>query len=125
MSELKVSSLDNELAEFKNGNTQCFLRYFHEHYAYFLHFITSGYKWDPLTSKRITITIFSSLWRKRSDFDTWGNINAFLYLTCRRESVNFLRHLSANPGDQYKIDQKLLSQLPDDIHFAFRNELGK
>ena len=123
MHEPKLSTPDNDLANFRIGDTQCFLQYFHEHYSYFVHFLNSGYKWDLLTSKRMGITIFLLLWSKRADFDSWRNINAFLYVTCRQESVNYLRHLTSNPGDQYMLDHRTFDQLPDDICRALKSEI--
>jgi len=125
MIERKLSSPGNDCPEFNIGDVCSFLQHFHDHYPYFLDFLSSGYGWDLLTSKRIAIDVFGTLWLKRRDFVSSRNVQAFLYSTCKGKSVSFLRYLAAGADEQYVVDTKLFDQLPQEIAQAFKIELNK
>lgn len=79
------------IAGFKEGNPDAFklvYKRYHRALCYFVNKLTG----DTLESEDIVAETFVKLWNiKHNGFETENNIKAFLYITARNASLNFLR----------------------------------
>lgn len=82
---------EEELLErIARGDQQAFRVIFRRHYQALCFFGTSITQ-DAQEAEDLVQETFSKLWAKRSDFQTTANIKAFLYISTKNASLNFIR----------------------------------
>lgn len=105
---------------FKEGNPDAFkliYKRYHKPLCFFVKRLTG----DTLESEDIVAETFVKLWNiKHNGFDTENNIKAFLYITARNASLNFLRskkrHVENSREYVYLLDEETLPfEIPQDL----------
>ncbi len=98
----KRSGIEDEIfwvEEFRYGNEQALAWFFDLHYkplCYFCIQLTG----EPGEGEDIVANCFIKLWQKNKDFKTAQNIKAFLYISCRNECLDYLKHLKRKNNAQ-------------------------
>lgn len=95
---MNSSAVGRLMKAFRNGNKNAFEEIYNMHYRrlfYFVRKITGNQE----EAKDITSETFVKLWRFRERFDTLQNIKAFLYITARNASFDYLRYAKRVAGE--------------------------
>lgn len=82
---------DELIAQFRKGDKMALKHIYGLHYKTLCHF-AAGLIVDTLQAEDIVAEAYVKLFNLRSNFDTLTNIRAFLFITVRNASFNFLRH---------------------------------
>lgn len=103
-----VYQSDIQLAEdFNKGDQRAFQAVFDRFYRQLLHFATSIVH-DEEEAKDIVSGTMTKLWKLHKNFSTLVNIRAFLYITVRNQSFNYLK--SEKVKNKYTKEAKYLKQ---------------
>ena len=95
---MNSSAVGRLMKAFRNGNKKAFeeiYNIYHKRLVYFARNITGNQE----EAKDITSETFVKLWQLRTRFETLQNIQAFLFITARNASINYLRSLKRVAGD--------------------------
>ena len=76
---------------FKEGNTNSFQTVYKMYHRALYNFVKQLTD-DALEAEDIVAETFVKLWKIKDRFETYNNIKAFLYITARNASLNFLRY---------------------------------
>jgi RNA polymerase sigma-70 factor (ECF subfamily) len=76
---------------FKEGNANAFHAVYKMHYRALYNFVKQLTD-DTLEAEDIVAETFVKLWNIKDRFETDNNIKAFLYITARNASLNYLRY---------------------------------
>jgi len=76
---------------FKEGDTAAFQTVYKMYHRALYYFVKQLID-DPLEAEDIVAETFVKLWKIKDRFETDNNIKAFLYITARNASLNFLRY---------------------------------
>jgi RNA polymerase sigma-70 factor (family 1) len=111
------------IAGLKQGNAQIFEYLFDEYFAR-LQFFAERLTSNKEESKDIVINSFTKLWKIKENFESVPNILAFLYLTTKRNCLDYLRFLKRDKDNklQYGIQNTLSSQA-DTEHLIIKADL--
>jgi DNA-directed RNA polymerase specialized sigma24 family protein len=110
-----VEKKDFNLQDFRKGSPDAFRIFFLQFYAEFFSFADLLLH-DKPSAKNVTSAALFLLWAKHADFDSESNIKAFLYSSIRDSSLDYLRHLQANPTARgYAAEAPSTGSLPDGI----------
>lgn len=108
---------------FKEGNPDAF-KLIYKRYHKALCFFVKSLTGDTFESEDIVAETFVKLWNlKNNGFDTENNIKAFLYITARNASLNFLRskkrHVENNREYVYLYDDESVPfEIPADLQLV-------
>lgn len=87
---------------FKEGNAQAF-RWVYMQYHRALYHFTEKLIDDKQEAEDIVAETFVKLWNLKANFETTQNIKAFLYITARNASLNFVRYRKRQTEQQLHI----------------------
>lgn len=114
--------------EFRKGNEKALAYFFRQHYRSLCYFVSKMIQNDE-EAEDIAAISFIKLWDRKDDFDTKKNVKAFLFITCRNASLNFLKHLERRNLRQEEyvkhlsdIDEFVLNQV---VESEFLNALNQ
>lgn len=79
------------IAGFKEGSMEAFAAVYNIHYRPLYYFVKKMIN-DPEEAQDITAATFAKLWNLKANFETQENIKAFLYITARNASLDYLRN---------------------------------
>lgn len=85
------------MEEFLKGNVHALSFFFDLHYKPLLFFSRQLVQYND-EAEDIVSDCFFKLWQRHQDFETPQKIKAFLYISCRNASLNFLQHLKVKMG---------------------------
>lgn len=91
---------------FRNGDDAALSYFFKLHYKSLCYFVGRLIQND-LEAEDIVADCFVKAWKRREDFLTASNIKAFLYISSRNASLNFLKHLKVKSAAQLKYFNEL------------------
>ncbi|MFX1704989.1 sigma-70 family RNA polymerase sigma factor [Chitinophaga sp. CC14] len=82
---------------------------------------------DKEEAKDIAQDLFIKLWLKRSDFDSIGNIKAFLLVSCRNACLNYLRFSMRKKKNEKRVTESIyaLITLDDELDEMLRYTIRK
>jgi len=84
---------ENTILKFKNGNKKAYHSFFIKLYPVMCLFSKKIiHNYDD--AEDIVQEVFIELWKQRQSFESIEQIKAFLYLSIKNRSLNFLKHLS-------------------------------
>lgn len=83
---------DEIVAEFRKGNTQSLNSIF-DLFFFPLCFFAEKLIKNKEDAEEIVCDTFMKLWERRSDFESLDKIRAFLYITARHSSLNYIKHV--------------------------------
>ncbi len=86
----------------KQGDSESYSSFFNTFYAPLCYFATQLVR-DKPAAEDIVKDTFIKLWQKNTDFESPQNVKAFLYITVRNASLNFLRHLAVRESTQKEL----------------------
>jgi RNA polymerase sigma-70 factor (family 1) len=78
------------MAGFKAGNPDCFRYIFDCHHGPLFYFVIKLLN-DKEVAEEITSEVYVKLWQLRADFSKLQNIKAFLFISARNASLDYLR----------------------------------
>lgn len=92
-----MNSIDEQeiVARFQVGDVKAFRKLFDEFYPRLCYF-TARLIDDSEEGRKITTDVFEKLFRRHIHFNTWVNIQAFLYISCRNSCLNYLKARERN-----------------------------
>jgi RNA polymerase sigma-70 factor (family 1) len=103
----------NIIVGFNAGDPIAFRAIYDKYHRALYHF-TRKLTSNDEESKDIVAEAFGKLWSRRSNFETEENIKAFLYISARNASLNYLRYQRKHSAEQKELFKEL-SHLNDDI----------
>ena len=77
---------------FREGDELSLAHFFKLHYRSLCYFVTKIIQ-DVEEAEDIVTVAFVKLWESRNNFQTATNIKAFLFISCRNASLNYLKQL--------------------------------
>ena len=80
------------IEKLKQGDPDAYASFFNTYYNPLCYFAAQLVR-DKPAAEDIVKDTFIKLWQKHRDFETPQNVKAFLYITVRNASLNFLRHM--------------------------------
>jgi RNA polymerase sigma-70 factor (family 1) len=86
----------------KQADPDAYSTFFNFYYAPLCYFGTQLIK-DRPAAEDIVKDTFIKLWQKHRDFESAQNVKAFLYITVRNASLNFLRHMAVRETTQKEL----------------------
>ncbi len=86
----------------KAGDEGAYTVFFNTYYSPLCYFAAQLVR-DRPAAEDIVKDTFIKLWKKHKDFESPQNVKAFLYITVRNASLNFLRHLGVRETAQKEI----------------------
>ncbi len=90
------------IEKLKQGDSEAYASFFNTFYAPLCYFATQLVR-DKPAAEDIVKDTFIKLWQKHTDFESPQNVKAFLYITVRNASLNFLRHLAVRESTQKEL----------------------
>lgn len=90
------------IEKLKQGDNEAYASFFNTFYAPLCYFATQLVR-DKPAAEDIVKDTFIKLWQKHTDFETPQNVKAFLYITVRNASLNFLRHMAVRESTQKEL----------------------
>ena len=91
---------------FRDGDDNALSYFFKLHYKPLCYF-TDRMIQNGLEAEDIVADCFVKTWERRQDFETASNIKAFLYISTRNASLNYLKHLKVKSAAQLKYFNEL------------------
>lgn len=91
---------------FRRGDEQALSVFFKLHYRSICYFVNKMIQ-DDGESEDIAAVAFVKLWERHESFESAQKIKAFLYITCRNASLNYLTQLKRRTASQQKYMQYL------------------
>lgn len=85
-----MTDIVNNEHEIVLGDQQAFQAVFRQHYQALCYFAAAIVQ-DRQEAEDLVQETFSKLWNKRGDFRTTSHVKAFLYITTKNASLNFLK----------------------------------
>lgn len=82
----------DRMEAFRKGDEQGLAFFFKIHYRPLCYFVTKLIQ-DEVEAEDIVSLAFVKLWERRKNFESPQRIKAFLYISCRNASLNFLKQL--------------------------------
>ncbi|HWW42120.1 MULTISPECIES: RNA polymerase sigma-70 factor [Pedobacter] len=114
--------------EFRKGNEKALAYFFRLHYRSLCYFVSKMIQ-DDAEAEDIAAISFIKLWDRKDSFEKNENIKAFLFITCRNASLNFLKQLERRTIRQEEyvrhlsdIDDVVLNQV---VESEFLNVLNQ
>ena len=86
----------------KQGDPDAYAVFFNTYYAPLCYFAAQLVR-DRPAAEDIVKDTFIKLWQKHRDFESPQNVKAFLYITVRNASLNFLRHMAVREATQKEL----------------------
>src|SRR5688572_2159859 len=101
---MKKKFLEKEdwLIAFKKGNSRAFQTIF-ENYNRLLFTCAIQLVKDKEQAEDIVADTYSKLWQRREVFQTEEHVKAFLFLTTRNASLNYIRHIQRKTASQSEL----------------------
>jgi RNA polymerase sigma-70 factor (family 1) len=101
---MKKKFLEKEdwLIAFKKGNSRAFQTIF-ENYNKLLFTCAIQLVKDKEQAEDIVADTYSKLWQRREVFQTEEHVKAFLFLTTRNASLNYIRHIQRKTASQSEL----------------------
>ncbi|RKR83986.1 RNA polymerase sigma-70 factor (ECF subfamily) [Mucilaginibacter gracilis] len=90
----------------RKGDEKALAHFFKLHYRG-LHYFVSKMVLDDAEAEDIAASAFVKLWERKEDFESAQGIKAFLFITCRNASLNFLKQLKRRTSKQQEYVQHL------------------
>lgn len=90
------------IEKLKQGDPEAYASFFNTFYAPLCYFATQLVR-DKPAAEDIVKDTFIKLWQKHTDFESPQNVKAFLYITVRNASLNFLRHMAVRESTQKEL----------------------
>ena len=103
------------IVEFNQGKKEAFEAVYHAHYASLYYFVKRILN-DRFEAEDIVAETFVKLWNLRHNFETAGNIKAFLFISARNACLDFLRSVQRQTTNQQALQYILLQD--SDFTFA-------
>ena len=98
----KFLEKDNWLAAFNQGNSSAFRTIF-ESYNKILFTCAMQLVKDKEQAEDIVSEAFTKLWQRHNVFQTEEHLKAFLFVTTRNASLNYLRHIQRKTASQSEL----------------------
>jgi len=98
----KFLEKDNWLTAFNQGNSSAF-RFIFESYNKILFTCSMQLVKDKEQAEDIVSEAFTKLWQRHDVFQTEEHIKAFLFVTTRNASLNYLRHIQRKTASQSEL----------------------
>jgi RNA polymerase sigma-70 factor (family 1) len=86
----------------KQGDPDAYASFFNTFYSPLCYFAAQLVR-DRPAAEDIVKDTFIKLWQKHTDFESPQNVKAFLYITVRNASLNFLRHMAVRESTQKEL----------------------
>jgi RNA polymerase sigma-70 factor (family 1) len=86
----------------KEGDPDAYTEFFNAYYSLLCYFAAQLIR-DKPAAEDIVKDTFIKLWQKHKDFESPQNVKAFLYITVRNASLNFLRHMAVRETAQKEL----------------------
>jgi len=99
---MKKHFLDDWLTAFNKGNSSAF-RIIFENYNKLLFTCAMQLVKDKEQAEDIVSETFTKLWQRHDVFQTEEHIKAFLFVTTRNASLNYLRHIQRKTASQSEL----------------------
>ena len=93
---------DDWLTEFNKGNNRAFQTIF-EDYNKILFASCMQLVKDKEQAEDIVAETFTKVWQRRETFQTADHVKAFLFVTTRNASLNYLRHIQRKTASQSEL----------------------
>jgi RNA polymerase sigma-70 factor (family 1) len=90
------------MEKLKAGDTAAYTVFFKTYYSPLCYFAAQLIR-DKPAAEDIVKDTFIKLWTKHKDFESPQNVKAFLYITVRNASLNYLRHLGVRETAQKEL----------------------
>lgn len=104
---MEKSQIEQQWLElFRKGDDTALSYFFKLHYKALVYFVERLIQ-DQLEAEDVVADCFVKTWERREDFETAANIKAFLYISCRNASLNYLKHLKVKTAAQQKYFKEL------------------
>lgn len=98
----KIQDNDDWLTEFNKGNDRAFQAIF-EQYNKVLFTCAVQLVMDKEQAEDIVSETFAKLWQRHEVFQTEEHVKAFLFVTTRNASLNYLRHIQRKTASQSEL----------------------
>jgi RNA polymerase sigma-70 factor (family 1) len=98
----KILDTDDWLTAFNNGNNSAFQTIF-EQYNKLLFTCSVQLVKDKEQAEDIVAETFTKLWQRKEVFQTTEHVKAFLFVTTRNASLNYLRHIQRKTASQSEL----------------------
>jgi len=99
MNEVSEQEELDWIALFKLGDERALSYFFKQHYRSLCYFVTKMIQ-DEAEAEDTVAVAFVKLWERRDNFETAQSIKAFLFITCRNASLNYLKQLKRSTARQ-------------------------
>jgi len=106
---LMEQPVDDLIIQFTQGDTEAFTAIYNRFYSKVYYFVRRFIA-EREDAEDITADVFVKLWHLRANLHTIKNIEAFLYITARNTSLDFLRHIQRRNLRQKELIQALLQE---------------
>ena len=106
---MRPSQKENEaywITSLHNGEDPALAHFFDLHYKSLCYFAGRIIQ-DDTEAEDIVADCFLKFWERHNDFDSYQNIKAFLYISCRNACLNHIKHLKVKTI----VQQEYFSQL--------------
>lgn len=105
-----------------NGEERMFDEFYDAYKHKVYHFMLLYVK-IPETAEELTIDVFVKLWHNRANLEIIENVDAFLFITCKRKALDFLRTAQKSKNIQSRIAEEIFQPAPSqDLHEKFETE---
>lgn len=94
------------IEEFRKGDEKALAHFFRLYYHSLCYFVSKMIQ-DDAEAEDIAAISFIKLWDRKDGFETIGNIKAFLFITCKNASLNYLKQLERRTIRQEEYIQHL------------------
>lgn len=102
---------------FRNGDERALAHFFKLHYRTLCYFV-SGIVEDDSEAEDIASVAFVKLWENRSGFESAVNVKAYLFISCRNASLNYLKQAKRRSA----VQQEYMNHL-DELDPQFMNRI--
>ena len=86
----KKMDISENIEKLRNSEQEGFVAIYHHFYKPLLFFI-NGYLKSSARAEEILADVFMKVWTRRTDFQSFDSLRAFLYISAKNASLNVLR----------------------------------
>ncbi|MEP7377768.1 MAG: RNA polymerase sigma-70 factor [Chitinophagaceae bacterium] len=113
---------DDIILKFKKGDPRAFniiFEHFYPQLFYFARKMTDSKE----QAEDIVIGVFTKLYERYGLFDTYNNIKAFLYISTRNSSLNYLNHVAWRDRKQKEFAEKMHDDTELVYQYSIKSDL--
>ncbi len=100
-SEKSISTFVKDISQ---NDCEVSFRKFFNHFHPRLYELALYYTKNHLSAEEVVSDVFLKIWKQRARLNTIQNISAYLLVTTKNQSLNYLRHTKHTPNFVYDLD---------------------